>query len=239
MTMTEALQIDTPPRTLTDAELVAACLSGDERAFASIMRRNNQRLFRVARSILGDDAEAEDAVQETYLNAFLHLDSFEGRSSLSTWLTRLAINESLGRVRSRRRRRLVPWDGFDEAGIANDWSRVTAMSLAEHQPERNAIQREMRGVLEDALDRLPESFRPAFVLREVEGMSGREVAEALDIPEATVKTRCFRARRLLQKDLRERLQGELGETFIFLGARCDRMVAAVVAKLRERHAVNR
>ena len=239
MTVTQALQDDAPARAMTDSELVSACLCGDERAFATIMRRNNQRLFRVARSILADDAEAEDAVQETYLNAYLHLDSFEGRSSLSTWLTRLAINESLGRVRSRHRRRLVPWDGCEEASGASGWSNVVTMSSGEQQPERTAAQRELRGILEDAVDRLPESFRPAFVLREVEGMSGREVAEALDIPEATVKTRCFRARRLLQKDLRERLQGELGETFVFLGARCDRMVATVLAKLRERRAMNR
>ncbi len=236
------ITLDTPPREqsldgATDTRLVSLCLAGDENAFAAIMRRNNQRLFRVARSILKDDAEAEDAVQESYLKAFLHLDTFQGRSTLSTWLTRLAINESLGRIRHQHRHEQVRLADIDDWSAGNAWSKMIAMSLGDNQPERNMAQTELRQILEDAIDRLPEKFRPVFVMRDVEGMSGRETAEILDIPEATVKTRCFRARRLLRKDLRRRLQGDLTQTFPFLSLRCDRMVAGVLARLREKNAM--
>ncbi len=236
------ITLDTPPREqsldgATDTRLVSLCLAGDENAFAAIMRRNNQRLFRVARSILKNDAEAEDAVQESYLKAFLHLDTFQGRSALSTWLTRLAINESLGRIRHQHRHEQVRLADIDDWSAGNAWSKMIAMSLGDNQPERNMAQTELRQILEDAIDRLPEKFRPVFVMRDVEGMSGRETAEILDIPEATVKTRCFRARRLLRKDLRRRFQGDLTQTFSFLGLRCDRMVAGVLARLREKNAM--
>ncbi len=236
------ITLDTPPREqsldgATDTRLVSLCLAGDENAFAAITRRNNQRLFRVARSILKDDAEAEDAVQESNLKAFLHQDNFQARSTLSTWLTRLAINESLGRIRHQDRHEQLRLADIDDWSTGNAWSKMIAMSLGDNQPERSMAQTELRQILEDAIDRLPEKFRPVFVMRDVEGMSGRETAEILDIPEATVKTRCFRARPLLRKDLRRRLQGDLTQTFSFLGLRCDRMVASVLARLREKNAM--
>jgi len=188
---------------------------------------------------LKNDAEAEDAVQESYLKAFLHLDTFQGRSTLSTWLTRLAINESLGPIRHQHRHEQVRLANIDDWSAGNAWSKMIAMSLGDNQPERSMAQTELRQILEDAIDRLPEKFRPVFVMRDVEGMSGRETAEILDIPEATVKTRCLRARRLLRKDLRRRLQGDLTQTFSFLGLRCDRLVAGVLARLREKNAMGR
>src|SRR5260221_7765408 len=160
----------------TDSEVVARVLGGESRAFEIIMRRHNQRIFRAARAIVRTDDEAEDVMQEAYVRAFDHLAEFRGEAKLSTWLTRIAVHEALARVRRAKR------TSDDE---------VPDMESPTHGPEQRASDEEMRALLEEAVDALPESFRVVFVLRAVEQMSTAEVATALDIPEDTVKTRFF------------------------------------------------
>ena len=214
-----------------DSDLVGRTLSGEAAAFEAIMRRNNRRLFRIARGILGADADAEDAVQECYINAYLNLDRFEGRSKLSTWLSRMVVNESLGQIRRRKTRRTVSAD--EECGRALEDNVVSLFSSETQRPEEHVSRDQLRRMIEDAVDRLPEQFRTVFLLREVEGMTLSEIAETLEIPESTVKTRNFRARKQLRMDLEQRLEPAVREAFLFLGPRCDRMVARVFERLRE------
>ena len=214
----------------TDVELAARASNGDGVAFECIMRRHDQLLFRTARSILKNDAEAEDALQEAYLRAWQVIGSFRSDAKLSTWLTRIVINESLGRLR-RQNAHTIPLD--------------TAMELAEHetetwieddpeqQPERVAMRGEVRRLMEARIDMLPDAFRTVFMLRAVEELSVEEIAMALEIPEATVRTRFFRARSLLRKGLSQDLDFVAGDAFPFAGARCDRMVAGVLMKLAD------
>ena len=192
------------------------------------MRQHNQRLFRVARSILREDADAEDALQDAYVQAYRKLGDFRGQSELSTWLTRIVINQSLMRVRSRKRDRVVvPFgDGRDGGAPAMDVADESAES-----PSDAAVRGEVRKVLERRIDELPDAFRSVFVMREVEDMTARETAEALGIPEATVRTRLFRARALLRQALDRDIDTARTGVFGFDGARCDRIVAAVLARL--------
>ena len=197
----------------TDTELIAAILSGDKRALETLMRRHNRTLYRTARAILRDDAEAEDAAQEAWVKAYRSLATFRGGSRLSTWLVRIAVNEAL-----MRRRRL---------GAA-----PAAAPIEEHDlvcdapgPESEAQRAQTRRALEARIDALPEEFRAVFVLRALEELNVAETAAALGIPEATVRTRFFRARGLL----RESLGPDAREAFAFAGARCDRIVRAVLA----------
>ncbi len=210
-----------------DAELVEWTLAGREAAFEQIMRRNNRRLYRLARSIVRDEAEAEDALQEGYLSAYLKLGSWRRAAPLSNWLARIVANEAL--MRLRRRRPEVGLERLEAEGAAID-----APLPDVEDPERAAATRQLRGLLEAAVDALPQEFRSVFVLREIEGLSLRETAAALGIPEATVKTRDFRARRLLKDILGERLAAGFAEAFPFLGARCDRLVARVLERLAAR-----
>ena len=215
---------------LDDAELVALAGAGEAGAFRTIMQRHNRRLYRVARGVIGDDAEAEDVVQETYLKAFQSLAAFRGESSLSTWLTRIAINEALGRKRKRRPMiDLSNLDLIDEQGE----TRVLIFPgvRAGANPEADANRAEVRRLLEGAIDDLPESFRIVFVMREIEQMSVEETASQLDILRETVKTRLHRARRLLREALQERLGSVLQDTYAFDGARCERMTQAVLRRL--------
>jgi RNA polymerase sigma-70 factor (ECF subfamily) len=214
----------------TDGELAARSSNGDGVAFECIMRRHDQLLFRTARSILKNDGEAEEALQEAYLRAWQVLSSFRSDAKLSTWLMRIVINESLGRLR-RQGAHMIPLD--------------TAMELAEHQtetwieddpeqrPERVAMRGEVRRLMEARIDMLPDAFRTVFMLRAVEELSVEEIAIALEIPEATVRTRFFRARSLLRKGLSQDLDFAAGDAFPFAGARCDRMVAGVLTKLAD------
>jgi len=213
----------------TDAELVRLALQNDEAAFRAIMQRHNRRLYRCARSIVRDDAEAEDIVQETYVDAFGKLASFRGESSLATWLTRMALNEALGRVR--RRRVTVELSVLD--AVEPSKVRVVPFPLvATHfDPERIAAQREMRRLIERAIDDLPELFRVVFVMRDVEGMSIEETAAYLDVRPATVKTRLHRARRLLRRALDAQLATALVDAFPFAGTHCARMTDAVLHRL--------
>ncbi len=217
-----------------DAELVALARKGIATAFHAIMERNNRRLFRVARGVLRDEAEAEDAVQEAYLRAFANLHGYEGAASLSTWLTRITLNEALGRLR--RRRSMVDLDSIVEsaAGGGAPGARVVPFPLAQpatSDPEHVAAQTEIRRLLERAIDDLPEPFRVAFMLRFVEQMSIEETAACLGVPEDTIKTRVHRAKRRLRQALGHQLASTLTDTFPFAGARCARISEAVLRRL--------
>ncbi len=204
---------------IPDEGVVARVLAGEPRLFELLMRRYNRRLFRAARSILRDDVEAEDVVQHAWVQGFVHLASFEGRSLFSTWVTRICVHEALGRAK--KSARLEPFD-------ADEPQEVT---MSASSPEQRASDGELRCALEEAIDTLPETLRTAFVLRTVEGMSIAETAEILGIPEDTVKTRAFRARALLQTRLQQRFDALATGAFDFQGARCDRIVARVLERI--------
>ncbi len=212
----------------SDRELVGRARARDPLAFELIMRRHNQRLYRLARALLRDPAEAEDVVQETYLRAFARLGDFVGPDGFGAWLGRIAVNEALGRLR--RRARVVP---FERPGAPVDQDALAALASDRPGPERLAANAELRRLLEQAIDGLPDDFRTVFMLRAVEGLGVAETAEVLSIPPATVKTRFHRARRLLQESLGSRLDALLPSTFEFAGRRCDRIVAGVLARLDE------
>ena len=195
------------------------------------MREHNQKLFRTARAILRDDAEAEEAVQEAWIQAYRGLDGFRGDSKLSTWLVRIVVNESLGRLRRARRTAEVIPMSVDESETAVEDNRPD-LSLGA-SPEREAIRGQMRRVIESRIDKLPDAFRTVFVLRAIEEMSVEETAAALSIPEATVRTRFFRARSLLRESLSRETDMAMDDAFEFLGARCDRIVAAVMARIAQ------
>ena len=192
------------------------------------MRQHNQRLFRVARSILRDDADAEDALQDAYVQAYRKLDEFRGDAELSTWLTRIVINQALMRVRARRRDTVVV--PFGEGRDASSPVLEVADTMAE-SPSDATLRAEVRRVLERRIDELPDAFRTVFVMREIEEMTARETADALGIPEATVRTRLFRARALLREALDRDMDTARDGVYGFDGARCDRIVALVLARL--------
>jgi RNA polymerase sigma-70 factor, ECF subfamily len=214
---------------LSDHDLVERVRAGDAAAFELIMRRHNRRLFRLARSVLRNAAEAEDVVQETYLRAFAKLDAFAGPAGFSAWLARIAYNEALGRVRGSDRV-VSLHDYVSDGDGATDVRRIATMTSRHPDPERLAGSGELRRMLEDAIDALPDEFRAVFVLRAVEGMSVAETAEALSIRPETVKTRFHRARHRLQATLGARFAALMPAAFEFGGARCDRIVAAVLAR---------
>jgi RNA polymerase sigma-70 factor (ECF subfamily) len=231
MTMPEPRPISPPAAPgLADHDLVERVRAGDAAAFELIMRRHNRRLFRLARSVLRNGAEAEDVVQETYVRAFAKLDGFIGPGGFSAWLARIAYNEALGRRRSRSP--VVSLHDYvsDRHGDA-DVRRIETMTSHDPDPERLTGNGELRRLLEDAIDALPADFRAVFVLRAVEGMSVSETAHALSIRPETVKTRFHRARHRLQEALGARCEALLPTTFEFGGARCDRIVAAALARL--------
>lgn len=217
---------------IPDDELVPFVASGDEAAVRLLMRRYNQKLFRAARSILRDDAEAEDALQDGWLQAYRAMPTFRGDAKLSTWLVRIVANEALQRRRKvRRTAEVIPMSIDDEAGerpvIAE--ARDESASAA---PETEALRGEMRRMLEKRIDLLPDAFREVFVLRAVEEMSVEETAAALEIPEATVRTRFFRARSLLRESLAREVDTAMEGSYEFMGARCDAMANRVIERLR-------
>lgn len=220
---------------LDDLALAGLIAAGASGAVRLLTERNNQRLFRAAWSILRNRAEAEDSVQSAWLKAFAAIRTYEGRSSLTTWLTRIAINEALGRLRSARRRRARL---STESVVQMDEYREKLMrgSASQSSPDSALAREQLRRLLEQAIGALPESFRTVFVLRDVEGLSVEDTAEALDILPATVKTRHLRARRRLQEALEPELSTALGGAFPFAGADCaamtERVVAAFEAGLR-------
>lgn len=221
---------EVPIENLTDVELAERIAQRDQKAFAVVMRRHNQRLFRTARSILHNDAEAEDAVQESYMHAYNSIQLFRGDAKLSTWLTRIVVNESLGRVRKAGRRDHLALVRGDEDDI-NDANEIDMKASPNESPESSAMRAQARALLETSIDALPEQFRTVFVMRAVEEMSCEEVALCLDISEATVRSRFFRARSQLRTALLEHADHACADAFSFDGARCDRIVAAVLTRL--------
>lgn len=214
----------------SDAELARNIAAGDQQAFVLLMRRHNQRLFRTARSILRDDADAEDAVQEAYLQAYRAMGKFRGDARLSTWLTRIVVNESIARARKRTRSAEVMQ--LQPAAYADHDPVEPGMNASgTESPELGARRAQARRLLEQSIDALPEAFRSVFILRAVEEMSCDEVARCLDIPEATVRSRFFRARAQLRAALFNEIDLAFEEVFSFDGARCDRIVEAVQARL--------
>ena len=213
--------------TAGDLELARRAATGDHDAFARIMRANNRALFRTARAILHDDAEAEDCVQAAYLLAYRGLGAFAGQSKLSTWLTRIVVNEAIGRARRAARRGVVV-----PIGAPGDDGAIDALATSAPGPEDEAMRGELRRLIERRIDALPEAFRAVFVLRALEELPVEETAAALGIPEATVRTRFFRARGLLREALARDIDQSLEGAFAFDGARCDRLVAAVLQRLQ-------
>jgi RNA polymerase sigma-70 factor (ECF subfamily) len=211
-----------PTNVLSDERLVAQIVAGETGLFELIMRRHNQRIFRTARAITRSDDEAEDVTQQAYLSAFANLAQFDGRAAFATWLTRIAINASLARVKQRSRRAetaLAEEDGMDPL--------VSPLRT----PEEEAQQRELRDALERAVDALPESYRLVFVLREVQQLDVAETAACLDISSENVKIRLHRAKGMLREALQVDADTVASAAFPFLGARCDRIVASVLARL--------
>jgi RNA polymerase sigma-70 factor (ECF subfamily) len=215
---------------IDDLALVERARNRDGAAVRLIMQRHNRQLYRVARGVLNDDAEAEDVVQEAYVRAFTHLDGFRGEAQLSTWLTRIAMNEALGRLR---RRRLTI--GLKDIDAINDQGEARVIYLPsarqDSDPEAAAARAEVRRLLERAVDQLPDSFRMVFVLRDIEEMSTEETASHLGLRPETVKTRLHRARRLLRQSLDKSLSSTVGDLFPCAGARCARISKAVLERL--------
>jgi RNA polymerase sigma-70 factor, ECF subfamily len=206
----------------TDAALLARACDGEAAGFWELMGRHDQRLFRIALSILQDEHEAEDMVQETYLRAFSAIDRFRGEANVSTWLARITINESLGRLRRRH-----PTVSLVEADDESPPARLAVAML----PEAIAARAEIPALIEAAIDRLPLSLRTVFVMRAIEQMTIKETSAALDIPPQTVKTRFFRARRLLRLALEMDLEWALNDVFPFAGWRCEELRRRVLAEL--------
>jgi RNA polymerase sigma-70 factor (ECF subfamily) len=213
-----------------DHDLVARARRRDEAAVRTIIRQNNQRLFRMARAIVNDEVEAEDVVQEGYVRAFTHLADFRGESSFRTWLTRIVINEAYGRVR--RRRPTLEWESAEPALTAQAHIILFPASSSRPDPETAMAQNEIHQLLERAIAALPERFRTVLVARLVEEMSIEETADLLGLRPETVKTRLHRARLLLRDDLERQVGPALTSAFPFAGARCERLADTVIAILR-------
>lgn len=218
----------------SDGELVSQAMAGSDAAFALIMRRHNRVLFRSVRSILKNDDDTQDAVQEAYLRAWRALPSFRSDAKLSTWLVRIAVNEALGRLRSISAQ-VVPLNAaVDADGEALE---QTMPANPDEEPEFNAMRTQVRQQIEARIDTLPDQFRTVFMLRGVEELSVEEVSVALDIPEATVRSRFFRARGILREGLSRDIDMAVADAFSFAGPRCDKIVAGVLAAIaRERAA---
>lgn len=229
--MTAASVLPRSASALTDLEVARLIAAGDVPVFERLMRQCNRMMFRTARSILGDDADAEEAVQEAYLLAYRSMGAFRGDAKLSTWLVRIVANEALARRRKDQRRAVVvPIRG----GLAEeDFDTEMKMQEPDGPPER-AGRAEMRRLLEARIDALPEEFRSVFVLRSLEELSVEETAAALGITAATVRTRFFRARARLREALSQEIDFAFDDAFAFAGARCDRMVANVLRRLQSR-----
>jgi RNA polymerase sigma-70 factor (ECF subfamily) len=222
--------------TSTEESALVACVEDreDHTMFESWIRQHNRRLFRVARSILRDDAEAEDAMQDAYIKAYRHMRDFNGRSQPGTWLTRIVINQALMRLRQHRRHRAVVRLGARSHQGAGSMADIACVpDHAAESPPARTLRAELRRLLERRIDELPVAFRTVFVMREVEEMSGEETAECLGIPEATVRSRLFRAKAQLREALAHDLLDVTGDLFRFESERCDRVVASVMTRLSE------
>jgi RNA polymerase sigma-70 factor (ECF subfamily) len=219
---------DTLTSSLTDAEVVDRVRRGETALFEILMRRHNQRVYRVARAVVKDEAEAEDVMQQAYINAFVHLKQFEDRSQFSTWLTRITLYEALSRRRKMRPEQPVgERDGDDNPG--DDMESLTS---SQPDPERQAYAGELGRILEAAVDALPETYHAVFMLREIEGLSTTETANGLDLGEEAVKTRLHRARAMVRRSITDRLGAAGSSAFQFHADRCDRVVKRVLTEIR-------
>jgi RNA polymerase sigma-70 factor, ECF subfamily len=219
----------TIPQGLADEAIVARVRAGEVQLFELLMRRHNPRVFRVVRGIVHRDDEAEDVMQDAYVRAYDHLHDFRGEARFSTWLTRIAVHEALARVR--RERRFEPFDTQEEHSAIMPNEPLTS-------PEQHASNGEVRELLQRSVDELPDDFRSVFVLREVEQLSGAETAACLGIPEETVKTRLFRARKRLQETMLRSLDVALPQIYEFHLSRCNRVVAAVMYRIVSRRSID-
>ncbi len=210
---------------ISDEEVLRRIRGGDTAIYEILMRRYNQRLYRVAFSILRNDGEAEDVMQEAYVLAYQHLDQFAGDAKFSTWLTKIAVHEALKRIRRRQS------SGGIQASLDTDLQIMDSLRTPTRDPERQAYDEQLRLILEQAIDSLPDGYRSVFVFRAVEGLSVAETAACLDLGEEAVKTRLHRARHLLRKALRERAAVLTAEVFPFHLSRCDRVVQAVFNRI--------
>ena len=208
---------------LDDEQVVSQVLDGQTALFEVLMRRHNERVYRVARAILRDENEAEDVMQQAYVNAYAHLRQFDHRAAFATWLTKITVHEALARARRKGRHQSLDVGGHSMDNIVPLRSR--------DNPERQAFNRELNELLEVVIDGLPDGYREVFMLREVEGLSTAETAQCLGISEDNVKTRLTRARGMLRRDITTRFGAVAADTFRFLRPRCDRVVAAVLARL--------
>jgi RNA polymerase sigma-70 factor, ECF subfamily len=211
-----------------DLELVRRALSRDETAVRAIIKGNNRRLYRLARGILRNDNEAEDVVQETYVRALTHLAEFRGDSSLSTWLSRIAMNEALGRLR--RQRPAVELSSLPSGTLEAQIIQFPLLSATD-DPERTMAQRQIQHIVEGAIDELPAPFRMVFITRVIEGMNVEETADILGLKPETVKTRLHRARTMLRDNVERKIGPVVMEAFPFAGRRCDRLTEAVLKRL--------
>jgi len=225
---------EAPTASLSDAEVVERVIGGETSLFEILMRRHNQRVYRVARSVVRDEGEAEDVMQQAYINAFVHLKQFERRAQFSTWLTRITLYEALARRRKKRPEESLSMHDEDlhEAAEAQ-------LSSAAASPERQAYGRELARLLEEAVDALPETYRAVFMLREIEGLSTAETAEGLGVGEEAVKTRLHRAKAMVRGTLTGRLGAAAPQAFQFHAVRCDRVVDVVLTEIRQRNLVPR
>jgi RNA polymerase sigma-70 factor (ECF subfamily) len=208
-----------------DGELIERIRAGQTALYETLMRRHNQRLYRIARTILRNPEEAEDVVQEAYVRAYTHLDQFAGAAKFSTWLTKIAVHEAWARLRKRSR-----MGGADPTKDTEKPSGMESLESTIHDPEEQTFEKQVLGLLETAVDALPDNLRSVFVMREIEEMTTAETAESLGLSEATVKVRLHRARKLLRRDLYVRVGAVSSQAFRFLGARCDRVIHAVMER---------
>lgn len=224
---------DSAPDVLGDTALALQVAKGNLAAFETVMRQCNRKLFRIARGVLRDDAEAEESLQEAYLIAYTQISTFRGEARLSTWLSRIVINEALGRLRKRKRDRVVIPIAQEDRQIEHDDKERALADESMASPERETLRTELRGILERKIDDLPVAFRTVFIMREVEEMTVEETAQCLSIPDATVRSRLFRAKGLLRESLAREMDIATLDVFGFAGERCDRIVAAVLSTLKK------
>ena len=230
--MTSIENGNTAQGTASDTEIIRRVLAGDSASFELIMRRYNRRLFRIARSVLRNDADAEDVVQDAYIRAYEHLAGFEGTGAFSAWLAKIALNEALGRLRGADAAgNHVSFDDPEESEEANYMANLITNLPS---PEQDTARGEVRHLLEAAIDALPDAYRMTFIMCGVEEMSVAETADCLDVEPATVKTRYHRARNILRRQLSGLVDSTAGEAFSFDGDRCDRIVSGVFLRLESR-----
>lgn len=211
---------------LADSELIEKIRAGKTALYETLMRRYNQRLYRIARVILRNPEEAEDVVQEAYVRAYTHLDQFAGAAKFSTWLTKIAIHEALARLHKRSRMREA--DSTKDIGKSGGMENLKSTI---HSPEEQIFEKQVLELLEAAVEALPDNLRSVFVMREIEEMSTAETAECLGLSEAAVKIRLHRARKVLRQDLYLRVGAVSSQAFRFLGERCDRVIHAVMERI--------